>query len=282
MEWLNPIEWLAWVYGKVFQQHALFGGFVVVFIFAAFGFVLWIRAIDKFNEEHAKPKGEAVASGGRQPDPEPVFQPHAPTPQEHPTPESTQRKAAQKHVASKATPRSAPIATTSPQPFKPEDFVGVSIGDGKAGQGNTGIDASHMNTANIHDAKIAGYQTGIRLNDVGGGEIANVTISGNPNSPTDAQLNASIKRTNAIWISLLAGLERDAGNSKQLQVDLRTAKAQLEPEWALLVDDPRWLRTAHKTFDDLEAAIVAAGDNKEVVLKIVQPQLNGLQKSTQQ
>ena len=52
MDWLNPVEWLAWLYGKVFKGHALGGGIAVVASFAIVGLVLWLRAVDKYNEEH--------------------------------------------------------------------------------------------------------------------------------------------------------------------------------------------------------------------------------------
>ena len=61
MDSFNPIEWLAWVYGKVFQGHywGKWIGGVLVVLFSVLGLVLWMRAVDKFEEEHA-PKQEAA------------------------------------------------------------------------------------------------------------------------------------------------------------------------------------------------------------------------------
>jgi hypothetical protein len=61
MDWFNPVEWLAWVYGKLFQNHAFMGGAVVVALFAILGLVLWLRAVDKYKEEHS-PKQQAVTT----------------------------------------------------------------------------------------------------------------------------------------------------------------------------------------------------------------------------
>ncbi len=54
MDWLNPVEWLAWLYGKLFLGHPFVGGVLVVVSFAALGMVLWIRGVDKYKEEHAE------------------------------------------------------------------------------------------------------------------------------------------------------------------------------------------------------------------------------------
>jgi hypothetical protein len=63
MDWLNPVEWLAWLYGKLFQGHGIIGGIAVVGMFSVIGLVLWIRGIDKYKEEHPEaviPKQQAV------------------------------------------------------------------------------------------------------------------------------------------------------------------------------------------------------------------------------
>jgi hypothetical protein len=52
MDWLNPVEWAAWVYGKLFQQHVVLGGILVVGVCAAIGLMVWIRGVDKFKEDH--------------------------------------------------------------------------------------------------------------------------------------------------------------------------------------------------------------------------------------
>jgi hypothetical protein len=68
MEWLNPIEWVAWLYGKFFQGHAWRGGAVVVGAFAVTGLIVWFRAVDKYNEEHPVPKEQtAQAAPGNPP-----------------------------------------------------------------------------------------------------------------------------------------------------------------------------------------------------------------------
>src|ERR1017187_8502270 len=56
---MNPVDWLAWVYGKLFLRHAWVGGAIVVLLFAVIGLVLWLRAVDKYNEEYS-PKREAA------------------------------------------------------------------------------------------------------------------------------------------------------------------------------------------------------------------------------
>ena len=60
----NPIDWLAWVYGKWFVSHPWRGYFVVsilscVVVLLVIG-VLWLRALDKYKE--LLPKSEAVAA----------------------------------------------------------------------------------------------------------------------------------------------------------------------------------------------------------------------------
>ena len=67
MDSFNPIEWLAWLYGKLFLKHGVIGGIVVVIIFGALGLVLWIRAVDKFNEEHESPKLQAATRNNPSP-----------------------------------------------------------------------------------------------------------------------------------------------------------------------------------------------------------------------
>jgi hypothetical protein len=57
----NPIDWLEWIYGKLFQNHVYFGGLIVVGLFAALGLFLWVRAVDKYKEEHP-PKQLAEAN----------------------------------------------------------------------------------------------------------------------------------------------------------------------------------------------------------------------------
>ncbi len=56
MDWRNPVEWFAWIYGKCFQNHAFVGG-VVVFalcgaIGGAIGLILYLRGADKYKEAH--------------------------------------------------------------------------------------------------------------------------------------------------------------------------------------------------------------------------------------
>jgi hypothetical protein len=57
---LNPIDWLAWIYGKWFQSYPVTGGIAVVTLFALVGLILWFRAIDTYKEAHALPKAQAV------------------------------------------------------------------------------------------------------------------------------------------------------------------------------------------------------------------------------
>jgi hypothetical protein len=57
MEWFNPIEWLAWLYGKLFQGHPYFGGVVVCTCGALLFLGLYVKAVDKFKEDS---QGKAV------------------------------------------------------------------------------------------------------------------------------------------------------------------------------------------------------------------------------
>jgi hypothetical protein len=60
MDWLNPVEWFAWLYGKFFQHNVVAGGFTVVGVFALIGFFVWVRAVDKYKEDHLDPKAPTV------------------------------------------------------------------------------------------------------------------------------------------------------------------------------------------------------------------------------
>lgn len=62
MEWMNPVEWFAWIYGKVFQGHEYVGGTIVVFSFAAFGLLLWVRGVDKYREDKKKIEASTSAA----------------------------------------------------------------------------------------------------------------------------------------------------------------------------------------------------------------------------
>lgn len=71
MDWLNPVEWVAWLYGKLFQNHVVVGGVIVAGLFALLGLLVWLKAVDKYREEHplkraegnaTSPKSQAVTS----------------------------------------------------------------------------------------------------------------------------------------------------------------------------------------------------------------------------
>ena len=68
MDWKNPVEWVAWIYGKCFQNHAIVGGFVFVALFGLIGLAFWLRGVDKYKEEHpGSPQKQVVAeAAGRQ------------------------------------------------------------------------------------------------------------------------------------------------------------------------------------------------------------------------
>ena len=61
---MNPIEWFAWLYGKCFLGHPVRGGVVVALIWAGFGLLLWIRGVDKYNEDHKPPRTETQSKAG--------------------------------------------------------------------------------------------------------------------------------------------------------------------------------------------------------------------------
>jgi hypothetical protein len=52
MDWFNPVEWFAWLYGKLFQNHFYMGAAAVMVVFSGLGLVLWIRGVDRCKEEH--------------------------------------------------------------------------------------------------------------------------------------------------------------------------------------------------------------------------------------
>jgi hypothetical protein len=65
MDWANPVEWFAWIYGKLFQNHFYVGAFTVMVVFSVFGLVLWIRGVDRYKEDHPTTT-EAADKGPKQ------------------------------------------------------------------------------------------------------------------------------------------------------------------------------------------------------------------------
>jgi hypothetical protein len=51
-KFMNPIDWIAWIYGKFFQGHPYVGGAVVLALWMMVGLVMWVRGVDKYKEEH--------------------------------------------------------------------------------------------------------------------------------------------------------------------------------------------------------------------------------------
>ena len=49
---MNPVEWLAWLYGKFFTNHTVLSYFLVSAVALALGVLAWTRAIDKYRSEH--------------------------------------------------------------------------------------------------------------------------------------------------------------------------------------------------------------------------------------
>ncbi|MCL5808644.1 MAG: hypothetical protein M1418_08890 [Deltaproteobacteria bacterium] len=73
---LNPVDWLVWIYGKFFLSHPLRGWLVcvcvtVIFV-SIFVSILWIRAVDKYNEEHLENKLVASQPTQNNPLPAPI------------------------------------------------------------------------------------------------------------------------------------------------------------------------------------------------------------------
>jgi hypothetical protein len=58
---VNPVEWFAYIYGKFFVGYPLFVGYMVVgLIGASAAVLLWMSAIDKYNEQRkAEPISDA-------------------------------------------------------------------------------------------------------------------------------------------------------------------------------------------------------------------------------
>ena len=109
MDWFNPVEWLAWVYGKLFLGHARIGGAIVVLLFAVFGFILWTRAVDKYEEEHS-PKQEAAKVNS--PATEPFAAPAVPAPNPDTQPPSTHTH--KPEIKKPTAPSSTPSVVTPP------------------------------------------------------------------------------------------------------------------------------------------------------------------------
>jgi hypothetical protein len=134
MEWANPIEWLSWVYGKLFQNHVWFGGTVVVGLFAVLGLVLWVRAVDKYREEHSEvPKPQAVVTT--------IQNSQSATASASQTQTQTQKKHIQR-------PSRKPDALAA----SPRGIVGI------AGSSNATVEMGG-------NSQIAGYETGIQGED---------------------------------------------------------------------------------------------------------------------
>jgi len=56
---MNPIDWMAFLYGRYFQHHPYVGGGLVVIVCGAFGLGLWLQGVEKYDAEHHKQQ-EAV------------------------------------------------------------------------------------------------------------------------------------------------------------------------------------------------------------------------------
>jgi hypothetical protein len=114
MDWLNPIEWVAWIYGKLFQNHATAGGFVVVTLFAVIGLILWIRGVDKYKEDHPDPpqKQAIIQDTGQEKD----TKKEVDTKSETDSPQATSALAhAKKHISSTNTPGNSNRANSTPK-----------------------------------------------------------------------------------------------------------------------------------------------------------------------
>jgi len=53
---MDPTEWASWIYGRFFPDHpvigfALIGGTIVVLFTLLLGFI-WMRGVEKYNEQH--------------------------------------------------------------------------------------------------------------------------------------------------------------------------------------------------------------------------------------
>ena len=67
---VNPIEWLAYIYGKVFVGYPLLVGYMVAVLIGGGGMaLLWMRAIDKYREQRAaEPASDASRTDPERPD----------------------------------------------------------------------------------------------------------------------------------------------------------------------------------------------------------------------
>jgi hypothetical protein len=100
---VNPIDWIAWIYGKFFTDHPILGGFVFCFGASAIMLLLYLRAIDKYHDDH--PPAPVV----RDKPPQPEIQPQ-PKVEEKPKTEHGPKPV---HREPKAE---APAATPPPTP----------------------------------------------------------------------------------------------------------------------------------------------------------------------
>jgi hypothetical protein len=89
----NPVDWFAWIYGKWFNGHPWLGYFTLLGIGVLVLGLVWIRAIDKYNEQHPQPQ---VASSATAPPistqtVSPPIQSQSPNKSSPPNPQSQQQ-----------------------------------------------------------------------------------------------------------------------------------------------------------------------------------------------
>jgi hypothetical protein len=60
----NPIDWLSWIYGKLFVNLAPAWGYLAICLAASLvGSILWAIAVEKYKEQHLQPAATAASAG---------------------------------------------------------------------------------------------------------------------------------------------------------------------------------------------------------------------------
>jgi hypothetical protein len=103
---VNPIDWIAWIYGKFFADHPILGGVVFCFGASAIMLLLYLRAIDKYHDDHP------LAPVVRDKPPQPEVPPPQPKAEEKPRTEHAPKPVRREPKAEgpAATPQTTPSA----------------------------------------------------------------------------------------------------------------------------------------------------------------------------
>ena len=232
MEWLNPIEWLAWVYGRIFQGHAIVGGIVVVGAFGLLGFVLWVRAVDKYNEEHpTKVTPAAPASNSVAPIPSAV------------TEKTDGKGSGTNHKASLKARANHPAQSSAPTPPTKIDTINQGPGSALSINQQGGLTAGTVNTYSGLPARRiepAQKEQLVKFLSQGHGIVLISVISANQEADrfaadwVDALTSANwdVRRGNSYFMPI--------GGSPQSGILLYIGGHRSDSPFKVVRPDPRW------------------------------------------